>query len=59
MYLPAMADFETVWTLARVRAEQEGRPRCRTGQGLRIKPLGIDRIGAATDRGGAQVGRPR
>ena len=46
MHRPGVADFETVWTLARGRAEREGRPRCRTGLGLRIKPFGIDRVGA-------------
>jgi hypothetical protein len=33
MHWPEVADFETVWTLARVRAEREGRPSCRTGLG--------------------------
>jgi len=26
MHRPGVADFETVWTLTRVRAEREGRP---------------------------------
>jgi hypothetical protein len=43
MHRPEVADAETVSWLARVRAEREGRPRCRTDLGLRSRPLGRDR----------------
>jgi len=52
MYRPGAVHFVTLGRLARVRAEADRRPYCRTGLGLKIKPIGIDRIAAR----GSEVG---
>lgn len=42
MHRGGAVDVVALWTLARARAEQADQPSCRTGLGLRIKPLGSD-----------------
>ena len=43
MHRREVADVETVWALARVRAEPYRRLSCKTDLGLRSRPLGRDR----------------
>jgi hypothetical protein len=56
MHRLGAVDFVTLGRLARVRAEADRRPDCRTGLGLRIRPLGLDRLASAIrKRGEAHV----
>lgn len=47
MHRSGAVDFVTLRTRARAQAEQADQPSCRTDLGLRIKPLGTERVGAA------------